>query len=40
MATYKIVLFYGFTPLAAPESVRLWQQALGERWGLTGRVVV
>ena len=40
MATYKIVLFYGFTPLAAPESVRLWQQALGERWGLTGRVIV
>ena len=40
MATYKIVLFHGFTPLAAPESVRLWQQALGERWGLTGRVVV
>lgn len=40
MATHKIVLFYGFTPLASPESVRLWQLALGERWGLTGRVIV
>ncbi|PJI94890.1 rhodanese-related sulfurtransferase [Luteimicrobium subarcticum] len=40
MAVHKIVLFYAFTPLPDPEAVRLWQRALGERWSLTGRVIV
>lgn len=40
MSTPKIVLFYVFTPLADPEAVRLWQHALAERYGLTGRVIV
>ncbi|GII98681.1 UPF0176 protein [Sediminihabitans luteus] len=40
MAVNKIVLFYGFAPLADPEAVRLWQRALAERWELTGRVIV
>jgi len=36
----KIVLFYKFTPLADPEAIRLWQRALCERLGLTGRIIV
>jgi UPF0176 protein len=40
MAVHKIVLFYAFTPLADPRAVQLWQHALAERWGLTGRVIV
>lgn len=40
MAVHKIVLFYAFTPLADPRAVQLWQRALGERWRLTGRVIV
>ncbi len=40
MAVHKIVLFYAFTPLADPRAVQLWQRALGERWNLTGRVIV
>src|SRR6478609_6946402 len=40
MAVHKIVLFYAFTPLPDPRAVQLWQQALGEQWGLTGRVIV
>ncbi|GAA4518101.1 oxygen-dependent tRNA uridine(34) hydroxylase TrhO [Brevibacterium yomogidense] len=40
MAVPKIVLFYVFTPLADPDAVRLWQHALAERHGLTGRVIV
>ena len=40
MAVHKIVLFYAFTPLPDPRAVQLWQQALGERWHLTGRVIV
>jgi len=38
--TPRIVLFYAFAPVADPVAVRLWQQALAERWGLRGRVVV
>ncbi|WP_265520656.1 rhodanese-related sulfurtransferase [Oerskovia flava] len=40
MAVHKIVLFYAFTPLPDPTAVQLWQSALGERWGLVGRVLV
>ena len=40
MAVHKIVLFYAFTPLPDPRAVQLWQRALGERWNLTGRVIV
>jgi UPF0176 protein len=36
----KIALFYRFAPVADPEAVRLWQHALAERWGLTGRIIV
>ncbi|WP_081829585.1 rhodanese-related sulfurtransferase [Paraoerskovia marina] len=40
MAVHKIVLFYGFAPLADPRAVQLWQRALAERWDLRGRVIV
>lgn len=40
MSQSKIALYYRFAPLADPEAVRLWQQALAERWGLTGRIIV
>ncbi|GAB3255704.1 tRNA uridine(34) hydroxylase [Arthrobacter pigmenti] len=40
MALHRIVLFYGFTPVADPEAVRLWQRALCEKYGLTGRILI
>lgn len=40
MALHRIVLFYGFTPVADPEAVRLWQRALCEKHGLTGRILI
>lgn len=40
MALHRIVLFYGFTPLPDPEAVRLWQRALCEKLGLTGRILI
>lgn len=40
MATPKILLYYGFTPLADPEAIRLWQRTLAESLGLRGRIIV
>ena len=40
MSQSKIALYYRFAPVADPEAVRLWQHALAERWGLTGRIIV
>jgi UPF0176 protein len=40
VALHRIVLFYGFTPVADPEAVRLWQRALCEKYGLTGRILI
>ncbi len=40
VALNKIVLFYGFTPITDPEAVRLWQRALCEKLGLTGRILI
>ena len=40
MAVPKIILFYGFTPLADPEAIRLWQRDLCESLGLTGRILI
>lgn len=36
----KIILYYKFTPLADPESVRLWQKALCEKLGVKGRILL
>lgn len=40
MPTHRIILFYGFTPVADPTAFRLWQRELAERWELTGRIIV
>lgn len=36
----KVILYYGFTPIADPEAVRLWQRDLCESLGLTGRILI
>lgn len=40
MAVYKVLLFYGFTPLSDPEAIRLWQRDLCESLGLGGRILI
>jgi UPF0176 protein len=40
VAVHKIILFYGFTPLADPEAVRLWQRDLAESLSLRGRILI
>ncbi len=40
MELQKIILYYGFTPISDPEAIRLWQQALCESLGLTGRILI
>ena len=37
---YKVLLYYGFTPLADPEAIRLWQRDLCESLGLAGRILI
>ncbi|EMY34526.1 rhodanese-related sulfurtransferase [Arthrobacter crystallopoietes BAB-32] len=34
------MLYYAFVPLPDPEAVRLWQRALCEKLGLTGRILL
>ena len=36
----KILLYYKFTPLADPESVKLWQKTLCDSLNLRGRILV
>lgn len=40
MAVHKIILYYGFAPVADPEAVRLWQQTLCESLNLKGRILI
>jgi UPF0176 protein len=40
MAIHKVLLFYRFTPIDDPASVRLWQRELCRRLGLTGRIII
>ncbi|AWB93768.1 rhodanese-related sulfurtransferase [Aeromicrobium chenweiae] len=40
MATPKVLLFYGFAPLADPDAIRLWQRTLCESLGIRGRIIV
>lgn len=40
MELQKIILYYGFTPIADPEAVRLWQRNLCESLGLKGRILI
>lgn len=36
----RILLYYCFTPITDPTAVMLWQRALCERLGLTGRILI
>jgi UPF0176 protein len=36
----KIILYYKFTPIPDPETMRLWQRALCEKLNLTGRILI
>jgi len=36
----KIILFYGFAPVADPEALKLWQIALCEPLNLKGRILI
>lgn len=36
----KIILYYKFTPITDPETVRLWQRSLCERLNLKGRIII
>ena len=40
MATPKVLLFYGFAPLADPEAIRLWQHTLCDSLGIRGRIII
>lgn len=36
----KIILYYKFVPVVDPETTRLWQRELCERYGLKGRIII
>ena len=40
MELQKIILYYGFAPVADPLAVQLWQKTLCESLGLKGRILV
>ena len=40
MELQKIILYYGFAPVADPEAVKLWQRTLCESLGLKGRILI
>ena len=40
MELQKVILYYGFAPIADPEAVRLWQRNLCESLGIKGRILI
>ncbi len=36
----KVILFYGFAPIADTDAVKLWQKTLCESLGIKGRIIV
>lgn len=36
----KVILYYGFAPIADPEALRLWQKTLCENLNLKGRILI
>jgi UPF0176 protein len=36
----KVILYYKFVPVADPDTTRLWQKELCERYGLKGRIII
>lgn len=40
MTVERILLHYRIVALPDPQAIALWQEALCERWGLRGRIIV
>ena len=40
MKLQKVILYFGFAPVADPQAVRLWQRDLCESLGLKGRILI
>lgn len=40
MAENRILLYYKFAPIADPTAVMMWQRALCEKLGMTGRILI
>ena len=40
MELQKVILYYGFAPIADPEAVRLWQRNLCETLNIKGRILI
>ena len=40
MELQKVILYYGFAPIADPDAVRLWQRHLCETLGIKGRILI
>ena len=40
MELQKVILYYGFAPVADPDAVRLWQRHLCESLGIKGRILI
>lgn len=40
MELQKVILYYGFTPIADPDAVRLWQLNLCQTLGIKGRILI
>lgn len=40
MELQKVILYYGFAPVADPNALKLWQRTLCESLGLKGRIIV
>jgi UPF0176 protein len=40
VALHKIILYYGFAPVADPVALKLWQHTLCESLGLKGRILI
>ena len=40
MELQKIILYYGFAPVADPETLKLWQKTLCESLGIKGRILI
>lgn len=36
----KVILYYKFVPVSDPETTKLWQRELCERYGLKGRIII
>ena len=40
MELQKVILYYGFTPVADPVALKMWQKNLCETLNLKGRIII